>query len=98
MLSDLGKRDLFSERRHTEPIRRSEGEGETFNATIGIALEKGKPMHLKVIQETLSAYDPKDLYEYAPPAGKPELRKAWREKMLKENPSLRGQIVRQCRS
>jgi aspartate/methionine/tyrosine aminotransferase len=47
-------------------------------------------MHLDVIQKTLSAYSPKDLYEYAPPAGKPELRSLWREKMLRETPSLRG--------
>ena len=29
-------------------------------------------MHLGVIQDKLSAYQPKDLYPYAPPAGKPE--------------------------
>ena len=28
-------------------------------------------MHLGVIQDKLSAYQPKDLYPYAPPAGKP---------------------------
>ncbi len=61
-----------------------------YNATIGTALENGKPMHLKVIQDTLSAYDPKDLYLYAPPAGKPQLRKEWRKKMLAESPSLQG--------
>jgi len=59
-----------------------------FNATIGIATEKGGPMHLTVIQETLTAYKPSDLYPYAPPTGKPALRQAWKEKMLKENPSL----------
>jgi len=62
----------------------------TFNATIGIATEGGVPMHLSAIQDTLSDYNPSDLYPYAPPAGKPELVKAWREKMVKENPSLAG--------
>lgn len=47
-------------------------------------------MHLGVIQEKLSAFAPKDLYPYAPPAGKPELRSLWRDKMLEENPSLQG--------
>ncbi|MGV2686200.1 aminotransferase class I/II-fold pyridoxal phosphate-dependent enzyme, partial [Clostridium perfringens] len=61
-----------------------------YNATIGIATEGGVPMHLGVIQDKLSAYQPKDLYPYAPPAGKPELRSVWRNKMLQENPSLEG--------
>ncbi|MCA9725725.1 MAG: aminotransferase class I/II-fold pyridoxal phosphate-dependent enzyme, partial [Kurthia sp.] len=30
-------------------------------------------------------------YPYAPPAGKPELRKEWRKKMLVDNPALEGQ-------
>ena len=47
-------------------------------------------MHLGVIQDKLSAYQPKDLYPYAPPAGKPELRSVWRNKMIQENPSLEG--------
>jgi len=46
------------------------------------------PKHLYTPQDTLTNYDPKDLYPYAPPAGKPELIKVWREKMLQENPSL----------
>lgn len=50
-------------------------------------------MHLGVIQDKLSAYSPKDLYSYAPPAGKPELRTVWREKMLRENPSLEGKTI-----
>jgi len=62
----------------------------TFNATIGIATEGKTPMHLGMIQETLSNYAPADLYPYAPPEGKPELRAVWREKMLSENPSLAG--------
>jgi aspartate/methionine/tyrosine aminotransferase len=60
-----------------------------FNATIGIALENGQPMHLSVIADHLSAFSPKDIFDYAPPAGKPELRSAWRKKLLEENPSLR---------
>lgn len=55
-------------------------------------MENGQPMHLKVIQDTLSFYAPKDLYEYAPPAGKPELRSAWRKKMIAEDPALEGKL------
>ena len=49
----------------------------------------------------LSLYDPKklqvrvdvplaDALTYAPPAGRPGLRELWREKLVAENPSLRG--------
>ncbi|WP_240414556.1 aminotransferase class I/II-fold pyridoxal phosphate-dependent enzyme [Paenibacillus periandrae] len=88
MLSNLGKEIYFPKVGILSQSAEAKVKATTFNATIGTALENGKPMHLKVIQDTLSAYNPKDLYEYAPPAGKPELRTAWRKKMLEENPSL----------
>jgi aspartate/methionine/tyrosine aminotransferase len=89
MLSDLGKA-LYFPKGILSQSAEAKQKAHRFNATIGIATEGDQPMYLQAIQETLSAYDPKDLYPYAPPAGKPELRKAWREKMLEENPSLRG--------
>jgi aspartate/methionine/tyrosine aminotransferase len=90
MLSSLGKAIYFPKEGIISQSAEAKAKAKKFNATIGIAIEGGQPMHLNVIQETLSSYNPKDLYEYAPPAGKPELRTAWRIKMLKENPSLEG--------
>lgn len=90
MLSDLGKLIYFPKDGILSQSAEAKAKAKTYNATIGTALENGQPMHLKVIQDTLSAYSPKDLYEYAPPAGKPELRTAWRSKLLVENPSLSG--------
>jgi len=89
MLSDLGKNLFFPKGILTQSAEAKE-KAHKFNATIGIATEKGGPMFLQCIQDKLSAFDPKDIYPYAPPAGKPELRSLWREKMLSENPSLRG--------
>ncbi|AJY73616.1 aminotransferase class I/II-fold pyridoxal phosphate-dependent enzyme [Paenibacillus beijingensis] len=88
MLSGLGKAIYFPKEGILSQSAEAKSKANKFNATIGIATEDGGPMHLKVIQDTLSAYDPKDLYVYAPPAGKPELRSVWRAKMMKENPSL----------
>ncbi|RCW42695.1 aspartate/methionine/tyrosine aminotransferase [Paenibacillus prosopidis] len=88
MLSTLGKAIYFPKEGILSQSAEAKTKATKFNATIGIATEGGQPMHLKVIQETLSAYNPKDIYEYAPPGGKPELRAAWRSKMIKENPSL----------
>ncbi|KPV58761.1 hypothetical protein QJ48_14680 [Paenibacillus sp. A3] len=90
MLSELGKQIYFPKVGILSQSAEAKAKAKKFNATIGTALENGQPMHLKVIQDTLSAYNPKDIYEYAPPAGKPELRAAWRSKMIEENPSLHG--------
>lgn len=88
-LSDLGKNLFFPKGILTQSAEAKE-KAHKFNATIGIATEKGGPMFLQCIQDKLSEFDPKDIYPYAPPAGKPELRKLWRDKMLAENPSLEG--------
>ena len=90
MLSGLGKAIYMPKAGILIQSAEAKQKANVYNATIGIAAENGKPMHLEVIQETLSAYDPKDLYEYAPPGGKPELRTVWRDKMLVENPSVAG--------
>ena len=89
MLSDLGKNLFFPKGILTQSAE-AKDKAHKYNATIGIATEKGGPMFLQCIQDKLSAFDPKDIYPYAPPAGKPELRSLWREKMLRENPSMQG--------
>ena len=87
MLSNLGK-ELFFPKGILTQSAEAKDKAHKFNATIGIATENGGPMYLKCIQDKLSAFDPKDIYTYAPPAGKPELRSLWRAKMLEENPSM----------
>lgn len=88
MMSTLGKEIYFPKEGILSQSAEAGKKATKFNATIGIAIENKQPMHLEVLQNTLSAYAPKDLYPYAPPAGKPELRTAWRKKMLEENPSI----------
>lgn len=93
MLSGLGKAIYLPKVGILSQSAEAKQKAKVYNATIGIATENGQPMHLEVIQETLSAYEPKDIYEYAPPGGKPELRTVWRDKMLVENPSLVGKTI-----
>ncbi len=88
MMSALGKEIYFPKEGILSQSAEAGKKATKFNATIGIAIENKQPMHLEVLQSTLSAYAPKDLYPYAPPAGKPELRTAWRRKMLEENPAI----------
>lgn len=88
VLSELGREIYFPKEGILSQSAEAAAGAKKFNATIGIATENGVPMHLPAIQDSLSAYKPQDLYPYAPPAGKPELRKVWREKMLAENPAM----------
>lgn len=90
-LSELGKNLFFPKGILTQSAEAKE-KAHRFNATIGIATEGSGPMYLQCIQDKLSKFDPKDIYPYAPPAGKPELRSLWSEKMLRENPSMTGKF------
>lgn len=64
-----------------------------FNATIGIALENYKPMHLAVTRKFFGNLDPKDIYTYAPPGGRPKLRNLWKAKIFRNNPSIAGKNI-----
>jgi aspartate/methionine/tyrosine aminotransferase len=87
MLSDYGRRAYFPKGILTQSAE-AKAKAHRFNATIGIATEGGGPMYLDSIQQRVPGLEPKDIYPYAPPAGRPGLRDAWRKKLLAENPSL----------
>lgn len=87
MLSEIGKRYYFPKGIISQSAEAKE-KAHKFNATIGIALEKGEPMHLPAIQKLLPGLSPAEAFTYAPVSGKPPLRDLWRQKQLAENPSL----------
>jgi aspartate/methionine/tyrosine aminotransferase len=89
MLSSLGKA-LYFPKGILSQSAEAKQKAHRFNATIGIATEGEGPMYLDVIQKHLTSLNPQDVYTYAPPAGKMELRQAWRKKLLQDNPSLNG--------
>lgn len=91
MLSALGKR-LYFPKGILSQSAEAKVKGTRFNATIGIATEGGAPMYLPSIHSHLNDVTPAEAYTYAPPAGRPGLRAAWRDKLLKENPSLQGKV------
>ncbi|MEH6942730.1 aminotransferase class I/II-fold pyridoxal phosphate-dependent enzyme [Bacillus sp. JJ722] len=91
-LSDLGKKLYYPKGILSQSAEASK-KATRFNATIGIATEEEAPMHFKHIHETLKGYAPEDVYTYAPPSGKMELRKEWKRKLLKENPSLQTKSI-----
>ena len=92
MLSSFGKKVFFPKGILSQSAEAKE-KAHRFNATIGIALENGQPMHLDSIHGWLESFDPADLFPYAPAAGKPGLREAWAQKQFKENPAMRGRKI-----
>ena len=64
-----------------------------FNATIGMATENNKTMYLPSVMENITGMEPADALTYAPSYGVMDLRKAWKEAMIKKNPSLVGKDI-----
>ena len=89
MLSPLGRRLYFPKGILSQSAEAKE-KGKRFNATIGIATEGGTPMYLPSMLRFVNEISAGDAFNYAPPAGRPDLRERWAEKLRQENPSLRG--------
>lgn len=93
MLSQLGK-EMFYPKGILSQSAEAGKKAHRFNATIGIATENNEPMHFQHIQDLFGdKVAAKDLFPYAPPQGKEALRTEWKKKILKDNPSLNGEIV-----
>ena len=92
MLSALGRR-LYFPKGIISQSAEAKAKAHKFNATIGIATENGAAMHLPSIHKHFQGIAPKDLYPYAPVAGRPELRERWKAKQLEENPRLRTKTI-----
>ena len=87
LLSELGKR-IYLPRGILSQTAEAGAKAHRFNATRAIASEDGDMMHLAVSRELMPTLPLEGIYGYAPVLGQPELRKAWKTHLLKENPSL----------
>lgn len=93
MLSQLGK-EMFYPKGILSQSAEAGKKAHRFNATIGIATENNQPMHFQHIQDMFGEeISPKDLFPYAPPQGKEELRNVWKKKILADNPSLKEELI-----
>lgn len=93
MLSNYGREVYFSKDGNVKQIADAKKYSKEFNATSGFATEHGKPMYLPLLADTLSDYDPADIFLYSSTLGSPELRTTWQEKMYTENPSLHDKKI-----
>jgi len=89
MLSEVGKQLFFPKGILSQSAEAKE-KAHRFNATIGMATEKGRTMHLPSIMDRICDFQPEDALTYAPSFGVPELRQTWKKALVRKNPSLAG--------
>ncbi len=89
MLSALGKRLYFPKGILAQGAE-AKAKAKRFNATIGIATENDAPMFLPSMHGSIQGLSADEAYNYAPPSGRQKLRELWRDKLLAENPSIKG--------
>jgi aspartate/methionine/tyrosine aminotransferase len=88
LLSSLGRRLFFpkgiiaqsNEAKPLAPVK---------NATIGMAFHQGQPLILSAIRDAMPSLTAKEIVAYAPTAGVEEVRKAWKDSLIRKNPSLK---------
>jgi aspartate/methionine/tyrosine aminotransferase len=89
MLSELG-RELYFPKGILTQTAEAKQKAHRYNATIGIAREKGTAMHLEAVTKYIPALDPDELLPYAPSTGRPDLRAKWKDLLVQKNPTLNG--------
>jgi len=92
MLSTIGKNIYFPKGILSQSAEARE-KAHHLNATIGIALENGKAMHLESIVEPVDGIYPEEFLTYAPSFGIPALRQIWKHSLYEKNPSLAPKSV-----
>lgn len=86
-LSTLGREFYFPKGILTQTAEARQ-KAKRFNATIGIAKEKGEPMSLPSVMAQLPQLTRQEALNYAPSYGSPDLRQAWKKALKEKNPSL----------
>ncbi len=91
-LSEVGK-NLFFPKGILSQGAEAKEKAHKFNATIGMATEKGRTMHLPSVMAMLTEMQPEEALTYAPSFGILPLRHAWQDEQLRKNPSLKGKEI-----
>jgi aspartate/methionine/tyrosine aminotransferase len=92
MLSGVGK-NLFFPKGILSQSAEAKEKAYKFNATIGMATEKGRTMFLPSVMSMTSGLEPEEVLTYAPSFGIMPLRETWQESIFKKNPSLEGKEI-----
>jgi aspartate/methionine/tyrosine aminotransferase len=89
MLSGVGK-NLFFPKGILSQSAEAREKAYKFNATIGMATEKGKTMYLPSVMAMVQGLAPEEALTYAPSFGIMPLRQRWKDLIFEKNPSLKG--------
>ncbi len=93
MLSDYGKR-LYVPKGIIVQSAEAKKKADRYNATIGVALEKGTVMYIPGMKAQFAeTMKPGELFSYSPMGGVPALRETWKKEMFVKNPSLAGKTI-----
>jgi aspartate/methionine/tyrosine aminotransferase len=93
LLSERGKGIYFPKRGILS--QSAEARRAAINATIGTALEDdGTPMALGSLRSQVNLQTT-ECFNYAPSPGRPEIRRHWKEMLVRKNPLLAGQSISQ---
>jgi len=92
MLSDLG-RDMYMPTGIVTQGNEATAKAKRFNATIGIATSKNKPLYLDSMYKNFSNLDTNEVFPYAPTSGLLKLREVWQAKIIRENPILKNKHI-----
>ena len=92
MLSEVGKSLFFPKGILTQSAE-AKAKAHKFNATIGMAKEKGETMFLPSVMSQMGKFTPDESLTYAPSYGTADLRKAWKDLIIKKNPSIKDNKI-----
>ena len=92
MMSNIG-RQLFFPKGILSQGAETKEKAHKINATIGIAMEKGRTMRFDSVMTAINDIRPEESLTYAPSFGIPALRKKWQESIFEKNISLAGKKI-----
>ena len=87
LFSDFGRR-LYFPKGIVAQTAEAKQYAKKFNATVGMAFYQKEPIFLQKIQENFPKLTPRETVAYAPTPGDPELRKKWKEEIVRKNPAV----------
>jgi aspartate/methionine/tyrosine aminotransferase len=92
MMSQVGRQLFFPKGILTQSAEAKEKAGR-FNATAGIAMEKGKTMRLGSVMQMIEGLRPSEALTYASSFGLLDLRRLWQSMLFEKNPSLKAHPI-----
>ncbi len=92
LFSDLGKRLYFPNGIISQGGEAAK-DAKFANGTIGMAVSNGAPIELESYKKQMPDLNSRQTVAYAKTAGNPDLRQAWKDKIIEKNPDLKNKNI-----